>query len=83
MPSALIDGRRAVLSPLVALAAGVCVVLLVGLLRGRFARRHGHSPRIKPQTGNIVEIARAFRKDMHNHVKKVEKHPLLTLALNA
>jgi NADH-quinone oxidoreductase subunit N len=28
------------LSPLVALAAGACIVLLVGLLRGRFARRH-------------------------------------------
>src|ERR1044072_1819175 len=27
------------LSPLVALAAGACVVLLVGLLRGRFIRR--------------------------------------------
>ncbi|HET9738011.1 MAG TPA: NADH-quinone oxidoreductase subunit N [Solirubrobacteraceae bacterium] len=28
------------LSPLVALAVGACIVLLVGLLRGRFARRH-------------------------------------------
>ncbi len=28
------------LSPLVALTAGACIVLLVGLLRGRFARRH-------------------------------------------
>jgi NADH-quinone oxidoreductase subunit N len=28
------------LSPLVALAAGACIVLLVGLLRGRFIRRH-------------------------------------------
>jgi NADH-quinone oxidoreductase subunit N len=28
------------LSPLVALVGGACIVLLVGLLRGRFARRH-------------------------------------------
>ncbi len=28
------------LSPLLALAGGACIVLLVGLLRGRFARRH-------------------------------------------
>jgi len=28
------------LSPLVALAGGACIVLLVGLLRGRFVRRH-------------------------------------------
>ncbi len=28
------------LSPLIALAGGACIVLLVGLLRGRFARRH-------------------------------------------
>jgi len=28
------------LSPLVALAGGMCIVLLVGLLRGRFVRRH-------------------------------------------
>jgi NADH-quinone oxidoreductase subunit N len=30
----------AALSPLVALAGGACIVLLVGLLRGRFIRRH-------------------------------------------